>query len=591
MWLLLRLSLRNLLRQKRRNILLGSAMAIGVGLLVTANSFSNGLTDIMMNKILRWVTGHVSVTFYERGRMLAQSFADPDAVAFISKEFPDVVLENEEAVGTMVRAVGNGKSDNMILVGVNIDPNQKMDEKARRELEESFRLVEGKWDDLNDPGIENPVILSADKAKYLNVKPHDVLRLRMRNIYGQDQSARVTVVGTMKTGNIFMGPVTFGNLKQVKALLGYSEHAIGSLSLTLKDPGKNARAVADAIHARLKNPGLAVIAGSAEAAGRRQNVTMLGFNSDPALLPKLAAQVELTAGSLEETRLKKRALVAEPLARALALRPGGTFEVRYTDKWGKPTGAATVHVGGLFKPGKHWSGNTVLLQDDRFYEAFYSHWPQPAAQVPGAFVPSGDHPAYALLAPEWILLPRTYTTEALTKKMKELTKKKWRATVVEVGTMYETAEQILKLQGVLNLITLSAVLVLFFIILIGVVNTLRMTIRERTREIGTIRAIGMRRADVRNIFVLETLLLAFFASVAGVLLALLTMGGLSHMTLHMGDNPMGMFLVNSRLYFLPAAGGIVGNMALIMILAGVTAYFPARRAANLPPSVALRHIE
>ena len=40
MFLLFRLSLRNLFRQKRRNLLLGSAMAIGVMLLVVANSFS-----------------------------------------------------------------------------------------------------------------------------------------------------------------------------------------------------------------------------------------------------------------------------------------------------------------------------------------------------------------------------------------------------------------------------------------------------------------------------------------------------------------------------------------------------------------------
>jgi ABC-type antimicrobial peptide transport system permease subunit len=163
--------------------------------------------------------------------------------------------------------------------------------------------------------------------------------------------------------------------------------------------------------------------------------------------------------------------------------------------------------------------------------------------------------------------------------------------VVDVRTMYETAEQILKLEGVLNMITLVAVLVLFFIILIGVINTLRMTIRERTREIGTIRAIGMQRTDVRNIFMLETLLLAFFASVAGVLLALGAMGVLSHIPMHLEDNPMGMFLVSGRLYFIPTLGGVIGDMVLIWVLAGVTAYFPARRAANLSPGAALRHFE
>jgi len=206
-------------------------------------------------------------------------------------------------------------------------------------------------------------------------------------------------------------------------------------------------------------------------------------------------------------------------------------------------------------------------------------------------VPGKDHPAWSFLSPEWILLPRTATTADLQKKMTDMGKKKWHSTMIDVGTMYETAEQILKLQGVMNLITLAAVLVLFFIILIGVINTLRMTIRERTREIGTVRAIGMQRRDVLYMFVLETLLLAFFAALAGGVLALLTMGALSQIPMNLEDNPMGMFLVNSRLYFAPTAGGVVGNVLLILILAGVTAYFPARRAARLAPGAALRHVE
>jgi hypothetical protein len=352
--------------------------------------------------------------------------------------------------------------------------------------------------------------------------------------------------------------------------------------------------VADAIHARLRSPGpgLAVIVGTTGAEpGRKPNVLVLGFNSNSTEAQSLAAKLHITAGSMEKARVDKSALVPQPLAQTLGVGVGGVFTVRYTDKWGAPSGNFVVHVGGIFQPGKIWDPHTVLLEDDRFYEAFYDHWSRPVTPADGLAVPGKDHPAYAQLSPEWVLLPRTYTTEDLTKKMRELGKGQWHSTVIDVGTMYETAEQILKLQGVLNLITLAAVLVLFFIILIGVINTLRMTIRERTREIGTIRAIGMQRADVRNTFILETLLLAFFASVAGVLLALLAMAGLSHITMHLQDNPMGMFLVNSHLYFQPTLGSVLGNMLLIMVLAGVTAYFPAQRAAQLSPAAALRHFE
>jgi ABC-type lipoprotein release transport system permease subunit len=581
--------LRNLFRQKRRNLLLGSAMAIGVMLLVTAGSFSHGLSDIVLNKVMRWVTGHVTVAFNERGRMQTQVFRDKAIMDFIKHDFKDVVIDQDEAIGTMVRAIGNGNAENMILVGS--DMSSQMSEKTRKETQESFQMVDGKWEDLKNSKYENPVIISADKARTLNVKRLDILRVRLRNIYGQNQSARLTVVGTMKTSNIFMGAVTFGEMQNVKNILGFDSHSTGNLNLNIKNPDKNARPLADAIHKRLNTPGLAIIAGTAEAGGRKRPATVLGFNSDPALQSKWAGQVDLISGDLEKTRLDKYALVAQPLAQALGVKPGSAFTVRYTDKWGVPGAQVLIHVGGIFKPAKNWGSQVILLQDERFYDAFYGHWPQPARLMKDAFVPGKDHPAYALLSPEWIILPRTATTDDLEKKMKSMGKKKWHSTVIDVRTMYETAEQILKLEGVLNLITLVAVLVLFFIILIGVVNTLRMTIRERTREIGTIRAIGMQRGDVRNVFILETLLLAFFASVAGVLMAYLAMWGLSSIPMRMADNPMGMFLLNGKLYFIPTWSGVLGNMVLIWLLAGVTAYFPSRRAANLAPGAALRHFE
>jgi putative ABC transport system permease protein len=118
-----------------------------------------------------------------------------------------------------------------------------------------------------------------------------------------------------------------------------------------------------------------------------------------------------------------------------------------------------------------------------------------------------------------------------------------------------------------------------------------MTIRERTREIGTIRAVGMQKEDVRNMFVLETLFLTLFSAVLGTIAGFGVMGFLSRFTFHLSDNPFGMLLVNGHVYFLPTLTGIAGNVLLIVAIAVVTAYFPARRAAELSPAKALGHFE
>jgi putative ABC transport system permease protein len=134
-------------------------------------------------------------------------------------------------------------------------------------------------------------------------------------------------------------------------------------------------------------------------------------------------------------------------------------------------------------------------------------------------------------------------------------------------------------------------MVLFFIILIGVVNTLRMTIRERTREIGTVRAIGMQKNDVRNTFLLETFFLSLFSTIAGTLAAFAVMAGLSLIKINPQDNPIGMLLVNGHLNFAPTIIGTVLYTALILLIAVATAYFPARRAAKMSAASALRHYE
>jgi len=195
------------------------------------------------------------------------------------------------------------------------------------------------------------------------------------------------------------------------------------------------------------------------------------------------------------------------------------------------------------------------------------------------------------LGKEWVLLKRSATTEEWTRKMQEVSRKKIKATTIDVTSMYETASNILNLEYALNAITIGGVIVLFFIILIGVVNTLRMTIRERTREIGTIRAIGMQKNDVRSIFILETGLLAFFASIAGLILAFIIMGLMSLIKFNVLDNPLGILLVNKHLHFLPSISSILIIVTVITLLSVATAYMPARRASNLSSAEALRHVE
>lgn len=587
---LMMVSLRNLFRQKRRNILLGSAMAFGVMILIIANSFSHGISDIMFNKIVSYVAGHVNVSVSEgRGRGLPIFRDKARLEEVIKKNAGDSLEDFDEGIGIFLRALGNGKSENMVLVGINT--RKTITEKQRKEYEESFYMIEGKFEDLSMKSVENPMILSKEKAAALNVRKNDIVRIRFKNIYGQTQSARLTVSGILSNDNIFMQGVMFVELTNLKEMMGYREYECGNINLTLKNPEKNASAVADRIHKAFRfNP--AFIYGDINAGGKGVKGTIIPFmGNDDSKKDIVRSSFKLYKGKMDDVLSKEGVMISKSLADRIGARVGQKIEVRFKQKFDEEEAKFSATVKGVFVPDRFTGADTIYMHEALFYPHFYENLPDLSADMKKAFFPAPDAKFKNALGTEWVLLERSHSTDDLKKKLREAAKKKIRAGTVDVNSMYESASDVLKLEGVLNLITIGAVLVLFFIILIGVVNTLRMTIRERTREIGTIRAIGMQKRDVRRIFILETAFLTLFASVAGAIIAFAVMGLLSLIPFNLTDNPMGILLVKQHLYFLPTFQGVIGNIILIVMISVVTAYFPARRAAHMSAADALRHFE
>jgi putative ABC transport system permease protein len=134
--------------------------------------------------------------------------------------------------------------------------------------------------------------------------------------------------------------------------------------------------------------------------------------------------------------------------------------------------------------------------------------------------------------------------------------------------------QIAALNQILNvlyvLLALSVVVSLF-----GIVNTLVLTVFERTRELGMLRAIGMTRRQVRRMIRHESVITALIGGTLGIILGVV----------------LGALLI-ARVDFiefsLPTTQIIV--FAILTIVVGiVAAIFPARRAARLNPLEALQY--
>ena len=588
--IILSISLRNLIRQKRRNVFLGIAIAFGTMILIMASSFAHGITDVLFNRIIKYANGHISVSYVRNGNIMNPLFPDADRIwSAIKAEMPNPELM-QEAMGIFSRGIGNGKADNVIMVG--IDLNVKMSAKDLDEYQANFKFISGQgFEGLEDSTIENPVALSDSKAKYLNLKVGDIIRVRFSDAHNQSQSAQLTVSGIFKPANIFMAAPIFLNQTDLHRIAGYGPHDVSTIQINIKNPQKDARALSDRIHARLK-PSLGVIAGT--LSNKKGTVTAIGLGmlADSVSHKTISTNILLTKGDSAVAFGRDGAIASYAIARSLGLNVGDTATLTWNGKFDSSQGVERIIISAIADSTAKIPAQAIMLSEKNFYNAFYRTWPLAPDSSLKQYVPSDTTAVlYAALAPEFRLMKRCNNTQEVMKIMREAGRAKYKGIMVQVQSMYETASDVLKLEAALTLITLIAVMILFFIILIGVVNTLRMTIRERTREIGTIRAIGMQKKDVRNVFVFETMFLALISAAVGIAGAFAGMAGLSALTIDGGENPMSMLLVKGHLHFVPDPLAIIFFYLFIVFIAMATAFFPARRAANMTAADALRHYE
>jgi putative ABC transport system permease protein len=131
-------------------------------------------------------------------------------------------------------------------------------------------------------------------------------------------------------------------------------------------------------------------------------------------------------------------------------------------------------------------------------------------------------------------------------------------------------------------------LVLAVVVVLATANTMTMSVFERTREIGTLLAIGMERSSIRALFLLEGVLLGIIGSVIGAVLSLVLRAALNASGIMLPPPPGATHGNLLHVDFIPLAYGI--GFAVMSLTLLVAAWWPARRAARLNPVEALGHV-
>jgi putative ABC transport system permease protein len=126
------------------------------------------------------------------------------------------------------------------------------------------------------------------------------------------------------------------------------------------------------------------------------------------------------------------------------------------------------------------------------------------------------------------------------------------------------------------------------IVLFTVSNTMMAAVMERTTEIGTVRAVGLRQSGIRKLFVTEGFLLGCVGAVVGVITAMLLATLVNSLKLTWlppgSSTPLPLTIRVFGQY-----GMIIGTAIGLIIIATASAWLPAWRAARLSIVDALRH--
>lgn len=145
----------------------------------------------------------------------------------------------------------------------------------------------------------------------------------------------------------------------------------------------------------------------------------------------------------------------------------------------------------------------------------------------------------------------------------------------------ETQEFLNQIIAILQGIVIAFGLIAIIASVFGIINTMYISVLSRTREIGLMKALGMRKKDIGRLFRFEAAWIGFLGGVIGATLAValgLALNPLISSKLSLGKDRL--------LIFNPVQ---IGVLILILILVSIFAgWLPSRKAAKLDPIEALR---
>ena len=321
-----------------------------------------------------------------------------------------------------------------------------------------------------------------------------------------------------------------------------------------------------AVFPRLQVPGL--VRSSRE--NRAGGIMGLDFERERDTNP-LLAEKRIVEGGLPMDNLERGALVGADMARELSIGVGNKFVVMMQGADGEIV-SALLRVSGIVKTNMRMiDAGTVIMDRHRLGEII---------GTPGA-----AHEIGIMLTDHARIRSALPGLEAIADRYGDAKAFQWRDAMPELASAVEMDYAGLKVM----------VAFLYIIVGIGTINTLLMSVMERTREFGVLRAMGLNSAGIRKMVLSEAVVLATAGVIVG--LALSIAAGLYTSThgidfsgiMGEGEQEFGGTLFEPIMYSIWDVRGMILLAVGMVVVALLASLYPAHRAMKVRPADAMRH--
>ncbi len=164
-------------------------------------------------------------------------------------------------------------------------------------------------------------------------------------------------------------------------------------------------------------------------------------------------------------------------------------------------------------------------------------------------------------------------------------KKELQSRGYSVSALTETLDQLNQIFGFTQIMFTAVGIIALFISAVGMFNTLTISLLERTREVGIMKAIGATSKDIWGLFLFDSILIGFLGGMSGLLLGFFSTEVINYAINMVAQRAGGeaVDLFSAPLWFIALV--VISSF----VMGAVTGFYPARRASKIDPLDALRY--